>query len=89
MVKTSLFDLVPVFFCGLLDLVVAEIIVVRAPERVGQILLPHPMIRVAVRIFIALLALKARAVGVNILQLARRWTAFAGADIGDGSVDRP
>ena len=60
----------------------------RVFERVGQILLPHPVAGEGVRVLVALLALKARAVGVDVLHLARDVAALPGAHVGAGRVDR-
>ena len=63
--------------------VVAVFVVMRVFERVGQILLPHPVAGIIMRVFVPLLALKARAVGVDILHLARDVAALPGAHCWD------
>ena len=62
-------------------------VVLRAHEVVRQVLLPHPVAGEVVRVFIALLALEARAVGVYVLQLARIGPGLARAHVRHGGVD--
>src|SRR5699024_9617369 len=88
-ISISLFPLyaLPVGLRGLLGLVVAVVVVLRAHDVVRQVLLPPPVAGEVVRVFIALLALKARAVGVYVLQLARIGPGLARAHVRHGGVD--
>ena len=83
----DILDRLPVFCRGLLDLVVAVAIVDRVFDRVGQVLLLHPMVRELVRVLVALLALEARGVRVNVLQLTRNIAGPAAPDVGPRRVD--
>ena len=69
-------DALPIGARRLLGLVVAVLVVMLSLQLIRQVLLLHPMARVAVRILVALFALEARAVGVDVLQLTRMGPAF-------------
>ena len=83
----SLLDLVPVALGGLFGFVVAVGVIDAVFDHVGEILLPDPVVREIVRVEIALVALEARAVGVDILQLARDGAGSSCLHIGDGRID--
>ena len=80
-------DLVPVALGGLLDLVVAIVVILRVLDKVGQVLLLHPVVRIAVRIEVALLALLPGAVGVDVLKLPREHADLSGAHVLQRSVN--
>ena len=84
---SSFLDFIPVAPGRLLGLVVAVLIVAGVHQVVGQILLFHPAVGIVVGIAVALLPLKARAVGVDVLQLPGEAPSPPGAHIGDRPVD--
>ena len=80
-------DALPVGTRRLLGLVVTVFIIVLSLQLIGQVLLLHPMTRVAVRILVALLTLEARAVGMDVLQLTRDGPRLPCPNVGDRGVD--
>ena len=82
-----LLDALPIGARRLLGLVVTVFIIVLSLQLIGQVLLLHPMTRVAVRILVALLTLEARAVGMDVLQLTRDGPRLPCPNVGDRGVD--
>ena len=81
-------DLCPVCPGCLFGAVVAELIIVGTLERVGQILLLHPVVGVIVGIFVILpLYQRILAVAVLVLQLTRDGAGPACLHIRDGRID--
>src|SRR5699024_12171807 len=77
----------PVAPGGLLGLVVAVVVVDPILELVGEVLLLDPVVGVVVGVAVALVALEAGAVGVDVLHFPGEVAGDPGANVLDGSVD--